>query len=84
MATDYRYTDSEEIWLRILYSILGLIFLAVLLASILNFVKYMTKMEDRSSHVILFYILVFVVSVAHIVVFVTLLVNAEIDPMIYG
>ena len=59
--------QTQEQWLRAVYVIVSILFLINLAFAIFNVVKYIKPMPEHSKLIILFYVLVILVCLAHII-----------------
>ena len=57
---------KQEEWLRAVYIIVSILFLLNLTFAIFNVVKYIKPMPERSTLIVLFYILVVLVCLTHL------------------
>ena len=59
--------QKQEEWLRAVYIFVSILFIINLAFALFNVIKYIKPMPERSTLILLFYILVFWLCLAHIV-----------------
>ena len=77
-------TESQLNWLRSFNSILAVLYLCNLIFASLNLSKYLRLIKERSTLVVLFYVLVFFVCVPHLTSCIYSLFRPWTNSAIYG